>query len=111
MLSWSIAHRLMSPRCLVFAKYYAPQVENEHNPDHCRAAVLFGGGGGYYGYNRYGRRGLGGVLGFVLVIFVVIWFFGGLHFNPVQSGGRPPISDTIDLICIGVTSRMAVAGT
>jgi len=32
--------------------------------------LLLGGGGGYYGYNRYGHRGLGGVLGLVLVICI-----------------------------------------
>ena len=44
--------------------------------------LLLGGGGGYYGYNRYGGRGLGGVLGLVLVAVLVIWLLGGLHFNP-----------------------------
>jgi hypothetical protein len=43
--------------------------------------LLLGGGGGYYGYNRYGGRGLGGVLGLILVFLVVVWLFGGLHFN------------------------------
>jgi hypothetical protein len=43
--------------------------------------LLLGGGGGYYGYNRYGGRGLGGALGLVLVILLVIWFFGGVHLN------------------------------
>jgi Protein of unknown function (DUF3309) len=45
--------------------------------------LLLGGGGGYYGYNRYGGRGLGGVLGLVLVIMLAVWLFGGLHLNPV----------------------------
>jgi hypothetical protein len=40
--------------------------------------LVFGGGGGYYGYNRYGTRGLGGALGFVIVIFIVLWFLGVL---------------------------------
>ncbi len=30
--------------------------------------LLLGGGGGYYGYNRYGGRGLGGVLGLLLLV-------------------------------------------
>lgn len=38
--------------------------------------LLFGGGGGYYGYSRYGGRGLGGVLGTVLVVFAVLWLVG-----------------------------------
>jgi preprotein translocase subunit SecG len=38
--------------------------------------LLFGGGGGYYGYSRYGSRGLGGVLGSVIVILIVLWFLG-----------------------------------
>ncbi len=40
--------------------------------------LLFGGGGGYYGYNRYGTRGLGGVLGLVIFIFIVLWLLGVL---------------------------------
>jgi hypothetical protein len=43
--------------------------------------LLFGGGGGYYGYRRYGGPGLGGALGLVLIIFLALWFFGGLRFN------------------------------
>jgi len=41
--------------------------------------LLFGGGGGYYANSRYGGVGLGGVLGTVLVVFVVIWLLGGLR--------------------------------
>jgi hypothetical protein len=41
--------------------------------------LLLGGGGGYYGYNRYGSRGFGGAIGLVLVILLVLWFFGGLR--------------------------------
>jgi Protein of unknown function (DUF3309) len=44
--------------------------------------ILLLGGGGYYGYNRYGGRGLGGVLGLVLVVLLAVWLFGGLHINP-----------------------------
>ena len=40
--------------------------------------LLFGGGGGYYAHRAYGPRGLGGVLGFVLLIVVLLWFFGRL---------------------------------
>jgi hypothetical protein len=43
--------------------------------------LLLGGGGGYYGYNRYGGRGLGGVFSLILIVLVVLWLFGGLHFN------------------------------
>jgi hypothetical protein len=43
--------------------------------------LLFGGGGGYYGYSRYGGPGVGGALGLVLVVFLVVWFFGGLHIS------------------------------
>lgn len=39
--------------------------------------ILFGGGG-YYGYRSYGGRGLGGVLGPLLVVVVVLWLAGGL---------------------------------
>jgi Protein of unknown function (DUF3309) len=44
--------------------------------------LLLGGGGSYYGYNRYGGRGLGGVLGLVLIVCLVLFLFGGLHINP-----------------------------
>ena len=44
--------------------------------------MLFGGGGGYYGYNRYGGRGLGGALGLVFVVLLEVWLLGGLHINP-----------------------------
>jgi hypothetical protein len=40
--------------------------------------LLFGGGGGYYAHGRYGGAGLGGVLGLILVVFVVLWFVGAL---------------------------------
>lgn len=40
--------------------------------------LIFGGGGGYYGYRRYGGTGLGGVLGLVLIIFVVMWLMGAV---------------------------------
>lgn len=45
--------------------------------------ILFGGGGGYYGYRSYGGRGLGGVLGLVVVVFLVLWFMGALATGPV----------------------------
>lgn len=38
--------------------------------------LLFGGGGGYYAYNTYGGTGLGGVLGTVVVIFLILWLLG-----------------------------------
>jgi hypothetical protein len=40
--------------------------------------VLLLGGGGYYAHGRYGGRGLGGVLGLVLIIVLALWFFGML---------------------------------
>jgi uncharacterized protein DUF3309 len=40
--------------------------------------ILFGGGGGYYGYRTWGGRGLGGVLGLVLVVILVLYFVGAL---------------------------------
>jgi len=38
--------------------------------------VLLGGGG--FGYRRWGYGGAGSVLGLVLVVFLVLWFLGGL---------------------------------
>ena len=38
--------------------------------------VVFGGGGGYYAHSYYGGPGLGGVLGFVLIVVLVLWFMG-----------------------------------
>ncbi len=40
--------------------------------------ILFGGGGGYYAHRTYGGRGLGGVLGLVLIILLVLWLAGAL---------------------------------
>lgn len=40
--------------------------------------LIFGGGGSYFGYRRYGGRGLGGVLGFILLVLVILWFAGVL---------------------------------
>ncbi len=42
--------------------------------------LLLGGGGGYYGYNRWGGVGGSSVFGLVVVLFLVIWLFGGLRF-------------------------------
>jgi hypothetical protein len=39
--------------------------------------VLLLGGGGYYGHRNYGGRGLGGVLGLVLVIVLIVWLVNG----------------------------------
>jgi hypothetical protein len=41
--------------------------------------LLFGGGGGYYAHRTYGGRGLGGVLGLVLIVILILWLVGGLH--------------------------------
>ena len=47
--------------------------------------VLFGGGGGYYAHRSYGGRGLGGVLGLVVVIILVLWLLGVFaHGVPVR---------------------------
>lgn len=40
--------------------------------------LLFGGGGGYYAHRNFGTAGLGGVLGFVLLVLVVLWLTGML---------------------------------
>ena len=40
--------------------------------------ILMLGGGGYYGYGRWGGPGLGGVLGLVIIIFVVLLFAGAM---------------------------------
>jgi hypothetical protein len=41
--------------------------------------LLFGGGGGYYGYSRWGTGGGVGVVGTVLVIFLVLFLVGAVH--------------------------------
>ncbi|THD44093.1 MAG: DUF3309 family protein [Bradyrhizobium sp.] len=38
--------------------------------------IVFGGGGGYYAHSYYGGRGLGGVLGLVVIVLVALWLFG-----------------------------------
>ncbi len=40
--------------------------------------ILIFGGGGYYARGRYGGAGLGGVLGTVILVFILLWFFGVL---------------------------------
>src|SRR4029453_10752718 len=40
--------------------------------------ILLLGGGGYYGYGRWGGPGLGGVVGLVIVVFVVLLIAGAL---------------------------------
>ena len=42
--------------------------------------VLFGGGGGYYGYSRWGTGGGLGIVGTVLLVVVVLYLFGGIHY-------------------------------
>jgi hypothetical protein len=41
--------------------------------------LLFGGGGGYYGYNRWGSGGGLGIVGTVLLIFVILYFLGAVR--------------------------------
>jgi len=38
--------------------------------------VLFGLGGPYYGYQQWGYAGGGGILVFVLILFLLFWVFG-----------------------------------
>jgi hypothetical protein len=40
--------------------------------------IVFGGGGGYYAHRSYGGRGLGGVLGLILIVLLVLWLVGAL---------------------------------
>jgi hypothetical protein len=43
--------------------------------------LLFAGGGGYYGYGRWGARGGTGIsLGTILIIVLVVYLLGGLHY-------------------------------
>jgi len=43
--------------------------------------LLFGGGGGYYGYGRWGAGGGAGVsLGTILIIVLIVYLLGGLHY-------------------------------
>ncbi|MDP9807944.1 hypothetical protein J2W42_000782 [Rhizobium tibeticum] len=48
--------------------------------------LLLGGGGGYYAHGRYGGRGLGGVLGLVVIVLLILWLTGALH-----GGAAPPL--------------------
>jgi hypothetical protein len=41
--------------------------------------LLFAGGGGYYGRSRWGNGGGLGIVGTVLVIFLVLYLAGGIH--------------------------------
>ena len=42
--------------------------------------LVFAGGGGYYGYSRWGTGGGLGIVGTVLLVVVVLYLFGGMHF-------------------------------
>ena len=42
--------------------------------------LVFGGGGGYYGYSRWGTGGGLGIVGTVLLVVVVLYLFGGMHY-------------------------------
>lgn len=41
--------------------------------------LVFGLGGGYYGYNQGGPAWGGGILGTVLLIVLILWLLGGVH--------------------------------
>jgi Protein of unknown function (DUF3309) len=41
--------------------------------------LLFGFGGSYWGYNNYGPGGGIGIFGVILIIFLLLYFFGGLR--------------------------------
>jgi hypothetical protein len=41
--------------------------------------LLFGGGGGYYGYSRWGTGGGLGIVGTVLLIFLIVYAVGGIR--------------------------------
>ena len=41
--------------------------------------LLFGGGGGYYGYSQWGAGGGLGIFGTVLLVALVVYMFGGLR--------------------------------
>jgi len=43
--------------------------------------LLFAGGGGYYGYSRWGTGGGLGIVGTVLLVVVLVYLFGGMHFR------------------------------
>jgi hypothetical protein len=43
--------------------------------------LLFVGGGGYYGYSRWGTGGGLGIVGTVLLVVVLVYLFGGMHFR------------------------------
>jgi hypothetical protein len=44
--------------------------------------LLLGGGGGYYGYSRWGTGGGLGIVGTVLLIFLLVYLMGGLRLGP-----------------------------
>ncbi|HXC55083.1 MAG TPA: DUF3309 family protein [Rhizomicrobium sp.] len=39
--------------------------------------LLLGGGG--FGYSRYGMAGGSGIVGTILIIFLVLWLLGAIH--------------------------------
>ena len=47
--------------------------------------IVLLGGGGYCAYRSYGGRGLGGVLGLVILLLIIPWLFGvfAVHTAPM----------------------------
>lgn len=43
--------------------------------------LLLGGGSRFYGYRLIGGDRLGGTFGLILLILLVLWLFGSLHFS------------------------------
>lgn len=46
--------------------------------------ILLLGGGGYYGHRTYGPTGLGGAVGFVLVVVLILWLLGAIGGAPLR---------------------------
>ena len=44
--------------------------------------LLLGGGGGYYGYSRWGYGGGLGIVGTVVLIFLLFYLVGGIRLGP-----------------------------
>ena len=52
--------------------------------------LIFGGGGGYYAHRNYGGAGLGGVLGFILIVLARPLVRGDPDGNPCRATLKTP---------------------
>jgi hypothetical protein len=67
------------------------------------AILLFGAGGGYYGFRQYGGPGVGGAIVLVVLAFLVVWLAGGLSSDRGGSlGSATPATKSPVFMLLGI---------